>query len=72
MSIIISETTERECCQPKDLKEYLGEGSKSIDSFCQHCGQQFKHVQRDEGFGRIEVLVKIGLGLYEPYLDLPE
>lgn len=35
----ITETIERECCQPQDLKPYLGKADSKGVKFCVHCGQ---------------------------------
>lgn len=46
----ITETTVRECCQPKDLKPVVGPG-KPIGRhwfFCQACGRQFEDLGSSE------------------------
>jgi len=64
MPVKITETIERWCCEPKDLKKYRGEGSKSIEMFCQHCGQQFTSEKYTDAAGaRDTKLVKCGLGI---------
>jgi len=64
MSIKITETTERQCCAHKDLKKYRGEGSKTIEMFCQHCGQQFtSKIYTEAGRSIDKMYVKCGLGI---------
>lgn len=45
----ITETIERECCQPNDLAQYQGNPimshSKHPFKFCKHCGQVWAWVR---------------------------
>jgi len=64
MPVKITETIDRWCCEPKDLKKYKGEGPKTVELFCQYCGQQFGSERYMDAAGSSDTkLVKIGLGL---------
>jgi len=54
MSIIITETIERSCCDmSKDLMPYNGApiGGMIIHAFCRHCGQPFYKRYRTDAAG---------------------
>ena len=60
----IKETIERQCCQSKDLKPYLGQ---SLDDqvrrtfkpqFCVYCGQIWGHTREHNGIDYDTVLEK--------------
>lgn len=42
----ITETIERWCCAPQDMKPYRGEGFTPTMQFCVHCGQVFRQKTR--------------------------
>lgn len=51
--MIIKETIERECCQPKDLKPYKGPRTDTI-YFCQYCGSHYTEERVPDGAGSME------------------
>jgi len=68
MPIKITETIERFCCEPKDLKKYEGahndEEPKNVKWFCQYCGQLWEnHTYTDAAGSRDTELVKCGMHL---------
>ena len=57
----ITETIERECCQPRDLKPYLGKVSFNRDQwrpqFCVHCGQIHVCTREMDASGNMDTVL---------------
>lgn len=51
MTIKIKETTERDCCELRDLKEYKGIEATNKIFFCQHCGQLWEEERYTDAVG---------------------
>jgi hypothetical protein len=49
----ITETIERNCCEQKDLKPYLGNKALKL-LYCVHCGQLWEWNRRMDAAGSME------------------
>lgn len=61
----ITETIERECCEPQDLRVFKGERkgpAPPLLKFCAHCGQIWTIETASDGFGQEKkTLVRVAI-----------
>ena len=57
----IKETTERECCEAKDMKKYRGSCATALMNpvFCTHCGQIWEHKRVGDEAGMDTKRIKV-------------
>lgn len=61
MSIKITETMERDCCERVDLKEYKGRDNRIHEKlyFCKHCGQYWYYEKYTDAAGSSDTRLQI-------------
>lgn len=61
MSIKITETIERDCCEQVDLKEFKGRSCHVNEKFyfCKHCGQYWHYEKYIDEAGSSDTRLKI-------------